>query len=115
MNTPTICKTNILNSADELFTPDTPDTDPTDIRTYSKEGGIAIAFVGGVINAKCEDSKIATLSIYTPSGMNIAVDTHIRTGQQFVSANVANLPKGIYIASATSVSGEESHIKFIIK
>jgi len=117
MNTPTICKTNILNSVDKLYAPSIGDVedDPTAIHTYVKEGGIVIAFVDGVVNAKSDDSKISALNIYSASGMKMAVGTQKRAGEQFISANVANLPKGIYIASAISVSGDECYIKFVIK
>lgn len=113
MNTPTIAKANVLSSYDTLYI--APQPEPDAIRSYTKEGGMTIAYVDGVINVKSEDSPIQHVNIYTTSGMRMAATANRRNGEQFVSVYVATLPKGIYIVSATTESGDECHIKFIIK
>ena len=113
MNIPTIGKANQIGSYDTLYI--APDM-PTSIRsTYSKEGGITIAYVNGVVNVKSEDAPIVNVSIHSISGMKIAATPMMRANAHFATVNVATLPKGIYVASAITASGDESRIKFIIK
>ncbi|MBR1668930.1 MAG: T9SS type A sorting domain-containing protein, partial [Bacteroidaceae bacterium] len=114
MNQPTIAKANQIGSYDTLYIkPVTPEPDA--IRSYTKEGGITIACVGGVINVKSEDSPIRSIMLYNTSGMKMDVTTSVRNGERFVTVPVASLPKGIYIVSATTESGDECHIKVFVR
>ena len=116
MNIPTIEKTNKLGSYDTYYVkPVVPIPEPDAIQNYTKEGGITIAYVDGVVNIKSEDSPIKTADIYNMSGIKIAATGFSHGGNKFVSISVAQLPKGIYIANATTQDGDECHIKFIIK
>ena len=116
MNIPTIGKANTIGSYDTLYiAPVVPD-EPDAIRaTYSKEGGITIAYVDGVVNVKSEDAPIADVGIYSISGMKIFAAPMMRTNEHFATVNVAALPKGIYVANAVTKSGDECRIKFIIR
>lgn len=111
MNIPTISKANRLGSYDERYIE--PEPIPDDIRTYTKEGGLTIAYVGGAVNVKSEDDAIRSVSIYNISGIRVASSQF--TSRQFVTVPVSTLPRGIYIAHATTETGDECHIKFIIK
>lgn len=116
MNIPTISKANMLSSYDTLYIkPITPEPEPDAIRSYTKEGGMTIAYVGGTVNVKSEDAAIQHVSIYNASGMKMTTEQFNRSNEQFVSVYVATLPKGIYIVSATNADGDECHAKFIIK
>lgn len=126
MNVPTIGKANMIGSYDTIYIapvkPDTPDPEepedpeePNSIRTYTKEGGITIAYVDGVVNVKSEDSPIANVSIYSTSGMKIAATPMMRANDTFATVNVSALPKGIYVVNATTKAGDECRIKFIIR
>ena len=116
MNIPTIAKANQLSSYDTLYVkPVDPTPEPDAIQSYTKEGGITIAYVGGVVNIKSEDSPIKMADIYNTSGMKMEAASFTNAGNKFVSINVASLPKGIYIVSATTEDGDECRIKFIIK
>ena len=115
MNIPTIGKANTIGSYDTLYiAPVKPEPDA--IRsTYSKEGGITIAYSDGAVNVKSEDSPIVSISIYSTSGMKVAATPIMRANDMFASVNVATLPKGIYVANAVTQSGDECRIKFIIR
>ena len=114
MNQPTIAKANQIGSYDELYVkPVNPE--PDDIRSYTKEGGITIACVDGVINVKSEDAPIRRVALYNTSGMKVGIDPATRNAAHFITIPVASLPKGIYIATATTEAGDECHIKFFIK
>ena len=116
MNTPTIAKANLLSSYDTLYVkPIDPTPEPDAIRSYTKEGGMSIAYVDGVVNVKSEDSPIQSVNVYNTSGMRMATTSLTRANNQFASINVATLPRGIYVVSAQTESGDECHIKFIIK
>ncbi len=116
MNIPTIAKANQMSSYDTLYVkPVDPTPEPDAIQSYTKEGGITIAYVGGVVNIKSEDSPIKMADIYNTSGMKMETANLANAGNKFVSINVASLPKGIYIVSATTEDGDECRIKFIIK
>ena len=116
MNIPTIAKANQIGSYDTLYVkPVDPTPEPDAIQSYTKEGGITIAYVGGVVNIKSEDSPIKMADIYNTSGMKMETANLANAGNKFVSINVASLPKGIYIVSATTEDGDECRIKFIIK
>ena len=116
MNIPTIGKANMIGSYDTLYiAPVVPDTPNSIHSTYSKEGGITIAYVDGVINVKSEDAPITNVSIYSTSGMKVAATPTMRANEQFATVNVAALPKGIYVASAVTETGDECRIKFIIR
>ena len=114
MTNPTIAKANMIGSYDTLYVKPLNPT-PDAIKSYSKEGSIAIAYVGGVVNVKSEDAAIRSVDVYSMSGMKMEASTFANAGNRFVSVNVADLPKGIYIVKATTEDGDESHIKFIIK
>ncbi len=114
MNQPTIAKANQIGSYDELYVkPVNPE--PDDIRSYTKEGGITIACVDGVINVKSEDAPIRRVALYNTSGMKVGIDPATRNAAHFITIPVASLPKGIYIATATTEAGDECHIKFYIR
>ena len=116
MNIPTIDKTNRLGSYDTYYEkPVKPTPEPDAIQSYTKEGGITIAYVDGSVNIKSEDSPIQTADIYNMSGMKMAATSFAHGGNKFVSINVASLPKGIYLVSTTTEDGDECHIKFVIK
>ena len=116
MNIPTIAKANQIGSYDTLYVkPVDPTPEPDAIQSYTKEGGTTIAYVGGVVNIKSEDSPIKMADIYNTSGMKMETANLANAGNKFVSINVASLPKGIYIVSATTEDGDECRIKFIIK
>ncbi len=116
MNIPTIAKTNQLGSYDTYFEkPVKPTPEPDAIQSYTKEGGITIAYVDGSVNIKSEDSPIKSADIYNMSGMKMAATSFAHGGNKFVSINVASLPKGIYLVSTTTEDGDECHIKFVIK
>jgi hypothetical protein len=114
MTNPTIAKANMIGSYDTLYVKPLIPT-PDAIKSYSKEGSIAIAYVGGVVNVKSEDAAIRSVDVYSMSGMKMEASTFANAGNRFVSVNVADLPKGIYIVKATTEDGDENHIKFIIK
>ena len=114
MTNPTIAKANMIGSYDTLYVKPLNPT-PDAIKSYSKEGSIAIAYVGGVVNVKSEDAAIRSVDVYSMSGMKMEASTFANAGNRFVSVNVADLPKGIYIVKATTEDGDENHIKFIIK
>ena len=114
MTNPTIAKANMIGSYDTLYVKPLNPT-PDAIKSYSKEGSIAIAYVGGVVNVKSEDAAISSVDVYSMSGMKMEASTFANAGNRFVSVNVADLPKGIYIVKATTEDGDENHIKFIIK
>ena len=114
MNIPTIGKTNQLGSYDKLYeVPDEPE--PDGIRSYSKDGGITIAYVDGVVNVKSEDAPLARLGVYSTAGTKVNATVTTRSNEKFATIHVSTLPKGIYIVSATTASGDENHIKFVIK
>ena len=114
MNAPTIAKANRLSSYDTPYSvPEQPT--PDEIRSYVKEGGMTIAYVDGTINIKSEDAEIKAINLYSISGMRIPVTPIMRPGKQFASVHVATLPQGIYIVRAFNSSGDECHIKFIVK
>ncbi len=114
MNAPTIDKANLIGSYDERYIkPETPESDG--IRSYTKEGGIAIAYVEGAINVKSEESPIRAADIYNMSGMKMENTLFGSANSRFVTLNVTELPRGIYIVKASTEDGNESHIKFIIK
>ena len=116
MNIPTIAKANILGSYDTLYVkPVNPTPEPDAIQSYTKEGGITIAYVDGVVNIKSEDAPIRTADIYSMSGMKMTATSFTNAGNQFVSIHVEGLPKGIYLVSATTTEGNECHIKFVVK
>ena len=116
MNTPTIGKANLLNSIDTLYVdPNKDKPEPDAIPSYTKEGGITIAYVGNTVNIKSEDEPISHIALYNTSGMKVNATPIMRTGQQFASIPVATLPRGIYIVTASTISGDEYRIKFIIK
>ncbi|MBQ0046366.1 MAG: CotH kinase family protein [Prevotellaceae bacterium] len=118
MNYPTISRSNIICSNDEMYEIKYNDSDdyPSDIiRPYIKEGGMTIAYVDGVVNVKSEESQIASLNIVSISGTKTKATVIMRPGEHFASVNVADLPKGIYIASAQTITGDECHIKFMKK
>lgn len=118
MNTPTIAKANQLSSYDTLYiSPVIPDSvpEPNTIYSYKKEGGITIAYVENTVNVKSEDAPIKSVSIYNVSGIKVEAATHLRAGEQFAAIPVGTLPKGIYLVSACTTSGDECRIKFVIK
>lgn len=111
MNVPSIGKPNQLNTYDSK-----PHPDYTGIETpNSKESGIVIAYVDGIINAKSEYSAIKHLTVHTVSGLFITESAIMRDSNSFASIKVSDLAKGIYIAHVITENGDESHIKFIIK
>ncbi len=113
MNIPTIAESNQIGFYDTLYI--APQPEPDEIRSYTKEGGITIAYVGGVVNVKSEDSPIRQVNIYNTSGLSAKGTQFSRSNDHFVSVAVSTLPRGIYIATATTEDGDECHIKFIIK
>ena len=115
MNLPTLAKANQIGSYDTLYVAPEEVPEPDAIRTYTKEGGITIACVDGTINVKSEDAPIARVAIFSTSGMKMPVTPFMRAGNQFAAVNVATLPRGIYIAAATTASGDECRTKFVIK
>ncbi|MBR1520620.1 MAG: CotH kinase family protein [Bacteroidaceae bacterium] len=115
MNAPTIDKSNLLSSYDTLFVAPINDPDPDAIRSYTKEGGITIAYVEGAVNVKSEDAAIRSIAVFSTSGMKMPVEPMMRQGDQFASIHVATLPRGIYIVKAVTAEGDECHIKFIVK
>ena len=116
MNIPTIAKTNKIGSYDTYYVkPVKPTPEPDAIQSYTKEGGITIAYVDGAVNIKSEDSPIKTADIYNMSGMKMSAASFSHRRNTFVSISVASLPKGIYLVSATTEDGDECHIKFVIK
>ena len=121
MNTPTIAKANLLSSYDTLYVKPVvepepePEPEPDAIRSYTKEGGLTIAYVDGAVNVKSEDAALADVYVYSPSGMRLSVAPLYRTDRHFASLHVANLPKGIYMVRATTTEGDECQIKFISK
>jgi hypothetical protein len=122
MNHPTIAKANQISSYDTLYVKpidgDIPGEIPggsDDIRTYTKEGGISIAYVGGVINVKSEDSPIRSAQLVNASGMKMTPAQFVHNGGRFISIDAGTLPKGIYIVTAITQEGDECHTKFFIK
>ena len=122
MNHPTIAKANQISSYDTLYVKpidgDIPGEIPggsDDIRTYTKEGGISIAYVGGVINVKSEDSPIRSAQLVNASGMKMTPAQFVHNGGRFISIDAGTLPKGIYIVTAITQDGDECHTKFFIK
>ena len=116
MNQPTIAKANQIGSYDTLYIkPINPEPEPDAIRSYKKEGSITIAYAGGVINVKSEDSPIRSIDLFNSSGMKMNAAQSARNGEHFISVPVASLPKGIYIVSAITQSGDECHIKFFVR
>ena len=92
MNVPTIAKMNKIGSYDTLYVkPIKPTPEPDAIRSYTKEGGITIAYVDGVVNIKSEDAAIRTANIYNMSGMKMTATSFTNANNQFVSINVATL------------------------
>lgn len=114
MNVPTIAKANHVGSADTLYG-DSLEPQPDDIRAYTKDGGITIAFVDGTINVKSEDSPIRMVDIYNTSGIKMAADTFPGATGHFLSLRVGILPRGIYVVRATTEAGDECQIKILIK
>ena len=115
MNHPTIAKANQISSYDTLYVKPI-DPNPEDaIRTYTKEGGISIAYVGGSVNVKSEDSPIRSVQLYNTSGMLMGNVQRTRSSERFVSLFTANLPKGVYIITATTEEGDECRIKFFVR
>ncbi|MBQ6965615.1 MAG: T9SS type A sorting domain-containing protein, partial [Bacteroidaceae bacterium] len=115
MNLPTLAKANQIGSYDTLYVAPEEVPEPDAIRTYTKEGGITIACVDGTINVKSEDAPISRVAIFSTSGMKMPVTPIMRAGNQFAAVNVTTLPRGIYIAVATTASGDECRIKFMIQ
>ena len=116
MNIPTIAKTNQIGSYDTYYEkPIKPVPEPDAIQSYTKEGGITIAYVDGAVNIKSEDSPVRSIDIYNMSGIKMGATSFSHGGNKFVSLNVTTLLQGIYLVSATTEDGEECHIKFIIK
>ena len=115
MNIPTIGKTNQIGSYDTLYVAPVEPEEPNAIHSYTKEGGVTIAYVNGVVNVKSEDAAIARLGIFNAAGIKANAPLTTRSNEHFASIYVATLPKGIYIASVTTAAGDECHIKFVIK
>ena len=114
MNIPTIAKANKIGSYDTLYVKPIDPT-PDAIHSYTREGGITIAYVNGVVNIKSEDAVISSAEVFSMAGMKMEAFNFTHAGNKFVTINVANLPRGIYIVRATTEEGDECHIKFIIK
>ncbi len=114
MNIPTIAKANKIGSYDTLYVKPIEPT-PDAIQSYTREGGITIAYVNGVVNIKSEDAVISSAEVFSMAGMKMEAFNFTHAGNKFVTINVANLPRGIYIVRATTEEGDECHIKFIIK
>ncbi|MBO7581496.1 MAG: CotH kinase family protein [Bacteroidaceae bacterium] len=116
MNIPTIAKTNKLSSYDTYYVkPIEPTPEPDAIQSYTKEGGITIAYVDGAVNIKSEDAAIKTADIYNMSGLKMETNSFTHGNNKFISISVAELPRGIYLVHATTEDGDECRIKFIIK
>ena len=116
MNHPTIAKANQISSYDTLYVKPIDDGGESDaIRTYTKEGGITIAYVGGAINVKSEDAPLSNVQLFNVSGMKVATTQFAHNRDHFISIDAANLPKGIYLVTAFSKDGDECHIKLFIK
>lgn len=114
MNIPTIAKANKIGSYDTLYVKPIDPT-PDAIHSYTREGGITIAYVNGVVNIKSEDAAIRSAEVFSMAGMKMESSNFAHAGNKFVTINVADLPKGIYIVRSTTEEGDECHIKFIIK
>lgn len=114
MNIPTIAKANKIGTYDTLYVKPIDPT-PDAIHSYTREGGITIAYVNGVVNIKSEDAAIRSAEVFSMAGMKMESSNFAHAGNKFVTINVADLPKGIYIVRSTTEEGDECHIKFIIK
>ena len=113
LDIPTPGKANILTSyATEYVAPE-PEPEP-DAITITRDGGMTIAFIDGVVNIKSEDAAITLAAVYAASGAKQAVNT-TRSTNSYVTLNVSSLPTGIYIAKAVNADGNECQIKFVIK
>ena len=114
MNAPTIAKSNMICSYDTVFiAPVNPE--PNSIRSYIKEGGIAIAYADGALNVKSEEAPIKSVAIYSVTGTRMPAKAIMRNGDRFATVSLEALPKGIYMAKAATKDGDECHIKFAIK
>ncbi|MDO4737993.1 MAG: CotH kinase family protein [Bacteroidales bacterium] len=113
MNAPTIAKSNMICSYDTVFiVPVNPE--PNSIRSYIKEGGIAIAYADGALNVKSEEAPIKSVAIYSVTGTRMPAKAIMRNGGRFATVSLEALPKGIYMAKAATKDGDECHIKFAI-
>jgi len=115
MNMPTIGKANQTGSADILHVKPVDDPETNDIRSYTKEGSITIAYVDGVINVKSEDDPISSINIYSMSGIKMEASQFSKNGESMISVYVGSLPKGIYIATVNTKNNDECRIKFFKK
>ncbi len=115
MSQPTIGKTNIITSYDTLYIAPIIEPEPDAIHSHVKEGGISIAYVEGVVNAKSEDARIVALEVFGTSGMQVARNATVRNADRFATINVAHLPKGIYMARVTTADGDYCTVKFVIR
>ena len=117
MNYPTIAKANQIGSYDTLYVKpiDNGEGESDAIRTYTKEGSITIAYVGGAVNVKSEDSPIRNAQLFNASGMKVTATQFTHNREHFVSIDVAILPKGIYIVTVSTEDGDECRTKFFIK
>ena len=114
MTQPTIRKANLLNTYAQEWNYVSP-TPVDGIRTMaSRNAGMSIAYQAGSLLVKSEESQTVVLSIYTPAGAVVVQSAlQLEGGHQRVS--VANLPNGIYVASARDAEGNECTTKFVRK
>jgi len=113
MDKPTPGKSNIYTSYAVEYVAPIPQPEP-DAIAMVRDGGMTIVYNSGVINIKSEDYAISSYEMFNTSGIKMSVD-EVRNSGNFVTLNVRNLPKGIYVVTATNTNGDECKIKFIIK
>ena len=118
MNHPTIGKANLLTSVDTLYITPVEPTEPEipdAIASHTKDGGISIAYTGGVINVKSDEAAISRVDLFTANGMKAQLNVMMRPGSKFATANVASLPKGIYIIRVITADNDEKRVKVNFK
>ena len=118
MNHPTIGKANLLTSVDTLYITPVEPTEPEipdAIASHTKDGGISIAYTGGVINVKSDEAAISRVDLFTANGMKAQLNVMMRPGSKFATANVASMPKGIYIIRVITADNDEKRVKVNFK
>lgn len=114
MHRPTIGESNINSSYDTLYVKPEGD-DMTGIGSLiAHNGTMRIIYDGGYIVVRSEDATMATLNIYTATGVNTqSASLNLMNG--YTTTYVGSLPQGVYIARVKNADGESCACKFVVR
>lgn len=115
---PTISKTNQLNSYAQLFDepkPENPiDTGISDFQLTSN-GGMSLTYLADNLVIHSDEGTTLSLTVYTASGATVLTTDVQMVENATERISVAQLPAGIYIARILNADNEFCQIKFLRK